>query len=804
MLLNYIKIAFRHLIKNRVYAFVSIVGLAFGIACTTLITLYVTDELSYDAYHEDADKIYRIQSLLNMSGEINAALSNMALGPTLKEEYPEVESYARFMSMGVGTEMSREDVVLKEDNLLLTDSSFNEVFTYEILHGKETGLLRTPRTVVLSRSLARKFFANPADAIGEQIQVNNSLCEIEAVIEDIPKNSEIAASGFLSMVTLPQQVLDGFNQDWFRIGMYTFVKFNTEIDEAAFDEKLAALTEKYVQPWAAANGVDASVDFSITPLSKLHFADGFDYDLPKGNMNYIAVFTLLAIFILLIAAINFINLSLAQSSKRAKEVGIRKTLGADKNQIAIQFLGESLIITLLALILGLAITELSIGQFNGVSGKDFTLANVFEGNTPIILFSILIGVGILAGSYPAFVLASFRPLRVLRGYIPNSGGIGVLRKGLMLTQFVFSIFMITGTLFINRQLNYIHEKNLGFDQENVVSINLPRDTAVTRRLTPILDQLKSDERVKAVSGTSMPTGQTAELMFRIESNAGELKEQSVRALFVDERFLNVLGLEVLEGRNFSQDRPTDAQTAFIINETAAKTFGWGEEAMGKRMQWGLQPNGAAANDGNVVGVVNDFHFLSLHSPLEPLILCYNPNAGTTLSIKFKKGDYTKVLDEVEEKWAALAPNHPIDIDFLDESLSANYSEEQNMFSIFSFFAIVSIVIAAMGLFALISFSVQSKIREIGIRKILGAGSERIAWTLLRDFVYVLIIAFFIATPINIYLMNEWLADFAYKADISPLLAAISLILALALSGVIILFHLRRINRIDPVIALRYE
>lgn len=804
MLLNYIKIAFRHLTKNRVYAFVSIVGLAFGIACTILITLYVSDELSYDQHHEDADRIYRIQSDLNMGSNINAALTNMALGPTLVDDYPEVTTYARFLPLGPSAEMSRENKFFKVDHIYLTDSTFNEVFTYRVLHGKEKGLLRTPATTVLTRSLAEKFFADAAAAVGEQVKVNNTLCAIEAVIEDIPKNSEIAATAFVAMSNLPEQAQANLMQDWFRISMYTFAKFNQPVEVAEFDAKLAEVSEKYVKPWADANGVDATIDYSMTPLSKLHFTDGFDYDLPKGNMNYIAVFSLLAIFILLIAAINFINLSLAQSSKRAKEVGIRKTLGADKNQIAIQFLGESIIITLLALIIGLALTELTIGEFNTISGKDFTLAHVFEGTTPIIIFSILIGVGILAGSYPAFVLASFRPLRVLRGYIPNSGGVGVLRKGLMLTQFVFSIFMITGTLFINHQLNYIHEKNLGFDQENVVSISMPRDTTVTKRLSPIVDALKADERVKAVSNTNMPTGQTGELMFRIEGSNGEMREQSIRVLFVDERFLSVLGLDLLEGRNFSEDRPTDQQAAFLVNETAAKTFGWNDEVLGKRLQWGLMPNGAASNDGTVVGVVNDFHFLSLHSPLEPLVLAYNPNGGGTLSIKFKKGDYTEVLDEVEEKWSALAPNHPIDIDFFDESLSANYSEEKNMFAIFSFFAIVSIVIAAMGLFALISFSVQSKFREIGIRKILGAGSMRIAWTLLRDFVFVLVIAFFIATPINIYLMNQWLSDFAYKADISPLLAVLSLLLALLLSGVIILFHIGRINRVDPVIALRYE
>jgi putative ABC transport system permease protein len=804
MLLNYIKIAFRHLAKNRVYAFVSIVGLAFGIACTILITLYVSDELSYDAHHDEADRIYRIQSDLNMGSQINAALSNMALGPTLVTDYPEVATYARFLPLGIGTEMSREDKFFKVDNVFLTDSTFNEVFSYKVLHGKEDGLLRTGGTTVLTRSLAEKFFADPAAAIGEQVKVNNTLCAIEAVIEDIPQNSEIAASGFVAMSNLPLTAEANLMQDWFRISMYTFVKFNGPVVPSEFDKKLAEVSEKYVKPWAEANGVVATIDYSMTPLRELHFADGFDYDLPKGNMNYIAVFSLLAIFILLIAAINFINLSLAQSSKRAKEVGIRKTLGADKNQIAIQFLGESIIITLLALIIGLALTELSINEFNSISGKDFTLSMVFQGSTPWILLSILFGVGILAGSYPAFVLASFEPLRVLRGYIPSGGGVGFLRKGLMLTQFVFSIFMITGTLFINRQLNYIHEKNLGFDQENVVTISMPRDTTVTKRLNPIIDALKADERVKAVSNTSMPTGQTGELMFRIEGSNGEMREQSIRVLFVDERFLSVLGLDLQEGRNFSQDRPTDVQSAFLVNETAAKTFGWSDEVIGKRLQWGLLPNGAASNDGTVVGVVNDFHFLSLHSPLEPLVMAYNPNGGGTLSIKFKKGDYTEVLDEVEEKWAALAPNHPIDIDFFDDSLSANYSEERNMFSIFSFFAIISIVIAAMGLFALISFSVQSKIKEIGIRKILGAGSMGIAWALLRDFVFVLVIAFVIATPINIYLMNEWLSDFAYKADVSPLLAGISLLMALALSGMIILFHIGRINRIDPVIALRYE
>jgi len=804
MILNYLKVAIRHLIKNRVYSLVSIIGLACGIACSILISLYVTDELTYDAQHPDRDRIYRVQSYLRMSGEINAALSNMALAPTLANDYPEVDAFARFLPLGPDTEISMDEKLFKDPSIFMTDSSFNRVFHYDIIHGSETDLLKTPNTALLSRSMAEKFFSRPEEAIGQQMKINNSICEIQGVYQDIPENSEIVASAFVSLSTIPEQARAPLMQDWFRIAFYTFIKFKQPIDRKDFEAKLATVSEKYVDPWAEANGVDAGVTFSLTPLTQLHFTDSFDYDLPKGNKNYIAIFVLLAVFILIIAAINFINLSLAGSSKRAKEVGIRKTLGAKKGQIALQFLGESLVITFVALLIGLALTEVSIEKFNVISDKNFDLGSVFQGQVPWILLSILVGVGILAGSYPAMVLASFKPLRVLRGYIPNSGGIGLLRKGLMLTQFIFSIFMITGTIFINKQLNFLHEKNLGFDRENVASIALPRDTAVVRRLNPVIEELRGDQRVVAVSSTSMPTGQTGEIMFRIESDRGVMKEQSIRVLFVDEDFVEVLGLKLEDGRNFSEDRPSDAQQAFIVNETAVSRFGWLDEPLGKRMQWGLEANGAATNDGEVVGVVNDFHFLSLHSPLEPLVLCYNPNGSSTVSIKFAQGDYTKVIDELEDKWAGLAPNHPMELRFLDESLRANYTEERNMFTIFSFFAIVSIVIAAMGLFALISFSVQTKIREIGIRKILGAGSERIAWTLLRDFVFVLILAFLVATPINIYLMDRWLEDFAYKADISPVLSGISLVLALILSGLIILFHIGRINRIDPVIALRYE
>ncbi len=804
MLFNYIKIALRHLSKNKTYALVSIIGLALGITSCVLIALYVVDELGYDKQHEDRDRIYRVQALLNMGNEVNAAVSNRAVGPTLVADYPEVEQYTRFMSAGGQTEITYDDVLFQESNLWMADSTVFDVFTYPIVVGKRDNLLKAPRTIVLTQSLAEKIFGTAEKAVGEMLKVNNQMLEVEAVMADIPENSEIQANAFISSTTLPEGFRAVMDQDWFRISCYTYVKFTEPIEPQAFQAKLDTVSERYVKPWAEANGVVASMKYSLTPLSELHFTNTYEYDLPKGNRSYITIFSLLAIFILVVAAINFVNLSLAQSSKRAKEVGIRKTLGADRNQIAMQFIGESVIITILAVIIGLGVVELLLSSFNQITGKEFSISAVFTPEILGILGLLIILVGVLAGSYPAFAMSSFKPISVLRGNIPKMGGIGTLRKGLILIQFVFSMFMITGTLLIGSQMNYIRSMNLGFDRENLLSISLPADTSATQRLAPMLDEYRSDSRVEAMSRTRLPSGNTGELMFRIESENGQMIERAIRVLFIDEHFIDVLGLDLIEGRNFSQEFPTDAQQAFIINDFAAKKFGWQGDAIDKRMQWGLEANGQATNDGKVVGIVSDFNFLSLHNPLEPLVLCYNPQGNNQVSMKLTSGDYTKTIDDIQTKWESLAPKHPFVFTFLDQSLESNYVSEQNMYSIFKYFAYISIIIALLGLFALLSFSVQAKTKEIGIRKIMGASAPRIAWTLVRDFVLILVMAFVIATPLNIYLMSRWLEQFAYKVTISPVNPGISLLVAGFLSAIVVIYHTYKISRTDPALALRYE
>ena len=804
MIISYIKIALRHLIKNKVYAIVSIIGLALGVTCCILISLYVADELTYDDWHKNSNRIYRVQSKLNLNGELNTALASLAVGPTLKQDYPEVQNFVRFLRYPQSVEITYNDKVYQEDRFWFTDSTLFDVFTYDIIAGASEELLKTPSTAVINSTLAQRLFGSAQEAVGKQMQVNNTLVTIQAVIQDIPENSEIPFKGVVSITTLPQQVRDNLELDWFRVATYTFLKFNQPIDEGEFDAKLDTLNARYVEPWAAQSGVVANIDYSLTPLTGLHFKDGLDYDLPKGNFSYILIFGLLALFILLIASINYVNLSLAQGSKRAKEVGVRKTLGADQKQIRLQFLGESLLITGLAIILGLGLVEILLNSFNAISNKSFTSADIFSINLVVVLVGILTLVGIIAGGYPAFVLSSLKPVRVLRGSIPNFGGVGLFRKGLILIQFIFSLFMITGTMLIGSQMDYIHSKNLGFDRENVISIPLPADTSATKKLSPIIYELREDSRVAAVSRTNMPSGNSGELMFRLEDDNGALYEKGVKTLFVDEFFIEVLGLDLIEGRNFSREFPTDQQQAFIINETAARRFNWEESPLDKRMQWGLLANGQAANDGKVVGVVSDFNFLSLHNPLEPLVLCYNPSGSNTISVKLKAGNYTEVISDIRSSWEEKSIKHPFSFSFLDDDLEQNYTDEMNMYSIFKYFAFISILIALLGLFALLSFSVQTRTKEIGVRKILGASSARIAWILVRDFVLILVIAFVIATPLNLYLMDIWLEDFAYKVDYGIAIPGLSLVLAAALSILVVFYHAFRINRTDPAMALRYE
>lgn len=804
MLKSYFKLAWRHITKHKAYSFVSIIGLAFGICCTLFITLYVNDEISYDQFHEKKDRIYRITELMKHNGEINAALTSFPVGPTFTSDYPEIESFVRFMRMGNEMTIKIDDKIFQETNFWMTDTGLFDIMSFRLLQGDPATALFAPRSIVISEDLAKKYFNSPEEAIGKKMQVGVNQYDVTGVVENSPSNSDIVYSAFVSISSLSQAQHDAFNQDWFRMVCYTYLLFNEPIDPDHFRDKMDAFTERYIVPFVATFGVGSSASFYLQPITSLHFDNSREYDLPKGNINFIYIFVLLAIFILAIASINFINLSLSQSIKRAKEVGVRKTLGAYKSQISGQFLGESFLITLIAFILGLAMVEILLGFFNDVTGKDFNFSAVLD---PVILVStliIILGVGLLSGVYPALVLSRFEASNVLRGNLPKIGRFGNLRRVLMLFQFIFSLFMIIGTISIYLQMNYMQEKDLGFDKDQTVILTIPQDTGFFNKLPFFKSELLQYPTIEKITGSGgMPGRNVGELMFRIEQD-GQMVDKNIKVTAIDEDYLEVLNIGLVAGRAFSHDIQTDVQQGFIINEEAARKFGWNEEAVGKRMQWGLLGNGQAQFDGKVVGVVKDFHFASLHNHLEPLAMLFRPNFSSFFSVKLKGGSIEESLKIIKDKWDEFAGNHDFKYEFLDERIEAQYSSEKVLLSVFSFFAIISLVIAALGLFALTSFTVEQRIKEISVRKILGAKLKDLAVLISKEFLFLLGIAVIIIAPISYYAIDFWLDGFVYKIPVpihSFLLAAL---LAFFITMLTISYHIFIVSKSNPARTLRAE
>lgn len=802
MLANYIKILWKNLMNNKVYSLINVFGLAIGIAASTLIALYIEDELSYDDYHAKKDRIYRLTTKMDFNGEMNVAVTNMALAPTLKQDYPEVSSYARFYGAQQEFELEVEKQRFRSDNIWFTDSTVFEVFSYELISGDSKTALAAPNSIVLTSTLAKKLFGS-VDVGGKQVRMNNTMLTVCGVMKDIPANSEIPVKALVSMSTLPAGFHDAFNQDWFRIAFYSYVLLKHPIKKGAFKNKLKEVNRKYVLPWAEANGIVASHNYELTPLSEVHFDAGREYDMPKGKKSTIYVFSILAFFLLLIASFNFINLTLAQQSKRTREVGIRKTLGGSRRSLIVQFLSESLAITLIAVIFGMVLTELFMDKFNAISGKDVHITNVFQPGVLTVLIGIVLLVGGLAGAYPAFVLSAARPADVLAGQKSGGGRVGMLRKTLILFQFLFSLFMISGTFLIGDQMEFIRQKNLGFDRENLISVTLPSDTTARRVITPWVEELSNNSKVVAYSRSALPTGVSGELMFRVEQD-GKMIEKTVKCLFVDEQFVDVLQLKLKKGRNFSRTFATDQTSAFIINQKAAEVFGWKNDPLNKRVQWGLLDNGQAEFDGKVIGMVTDFHFMSLHNPLEPLILCYNPPGGANVSIRMASGDYTKTLKKLESSWSALLPDHPFEYTFYDQDLEQNYEDEVKMYRVFSSFSLVSIILACLGLFSLLSYSIQSRTREIGIRKVLGASQAHLSWIIVKDFFILLLTAFIFSSPVVYYLWVRWLDDYAYRTSLNVWSFVLTLFIALGLSLIAVAYHSWRIARQNPVDSIRAE
>jgi putative ABC transport system permease protein len=806
MFKSYLTIAIRNLWRNKRFSAINIFGLALGIATCLLIMLFVQHELSYDRYNVKADRIFRVVFRGTMEGgEIKEANVMPPVAQTLKKDYPEVLEATRIRPYGIprityGTKM------FKEGEIAFVDSNFFQVFTLPLVRGDAKTALLQPNTVVISRSVAQKYFGDQ-DPIGKVLEFkdNNAALKVTGVIDKVPANSHFRFDLFASMSTLPE----AREPSWMASNFYTYLVLPAGYDYKKLEARLPRVVEKYIGPQllkamgitlAQFNQKGNKIGFFLQPLTDIHLHSDLTGDMqPYGDIRYVYIFSAVAIFMLLIACINFMNLSTAGASKRAREVGIRKVMGSVRGQLIRQFLLESLLLTALALMLALLLAYLALPLFNDLTGQRLELE--LRSNPWVIPALTLFGLftGILAGSYPAFFLSSFNPIAVLKGkFAAGRKSIG-LRSGLVVFQFFISISLIVCTSVVYNQLSYIRHKDLGYDKDQVLVVQetywLGNNQDVFRQ------QLLQDPRVVHVTASGyLPAGPSNGNNFMAfpDSHA----DQFIKTLRyeVDNQYIPTLGMQIIAGRNFSTAFGTDS-TGVIVNETAARAFGWGEKAIGRRITH--MDNDGTRYTYHVIGIVKDFHFKSLHELITPLVMTMGTDRGTMI-VKVKTRDIAGLLTAMKKKWTDLKAEAPFSYSFLDERFDAVYRSEQNIGRILGIFAGLTILVACLGLFGLATFTAEQRTKEIGIRKVLGASLTGIVSLLSRDFLKLVFLAFLIAAPVAWFVMNSWLQGFPYRIGISGWLFVWAAFLALFITLITISFQAIRAAVSNPVKALRSE
>jgi putative ABC transport system permease protein len=793
--------------KNRTFSIINILGLAIGLCCFLLIALWVMDELSFDKYNKKADRIYRINSDIKFGGsELKLPVASDMMGPMLKKDYPQVEQYTRIYANG-GLLIKKDGQFINESSLVWGDSTLFEVFTLPAVSGDPKTALNEPNSVVITESAAKKYF-NSTDAVGKILETNDeggTNYKITAVIKDIPHNSHFKFTMIFSM--------DNVHYQWGQFvshNFFTYLLLKPGVDYKEFEKNFKQYVDKYVIPQAAQFMQIKSMDefekagnklaYSLTPLRKIHFQTDRNFDLsPPGSLQYVYIFSAIAIFILLIACINFMNLTTARSANRAREVGIRKVLGTERKSLMAQFLAESTLMVVLSLVLAIAVAVLILPLFNNVSTKSMTIQSLFSPIILPLLIALPFAVGLIAGSYPAFYLSAFKPIQVLKGNLAGkkSGG---LRSTLVVFQFAISIFLIIGTIIIYSQLNYIQNKNLGFNKDQLLIIN----NAYTLRTNAEAFKNEMMKETGVVHGTLsgfLPINSSRnDYTFSSEPVLTSKTGLDMQIWTIDHDYIPTMGMQMLKGRNFSPELKTDS-TAVILNETASKLFGFGDDPVGKKIY--NHDNDGKLITMNVIGMVKNFHFASLRENIGPLSFTLGRNI-TSASFKVVAANIPSVLKSAAAKWKTMAPGMPFSYQFMDEGFDEMYRSEQRVGKIAMIFSILAIFIACLGLFGLATFIAEQRTKEIGIRKVMGASVNGIVRLLSKDFLKLVIIAFVVAVPVGWYFMNKWLQDFAYRISISWWVFVFAGVAAMLIAIITVSFQAVRAALHNPVDNLRTE
>ena len=823
MLKNYLKITFRNLVKQRFYSIINILGLAIGLATCVLIVAYVLNELSYDRYHSKADRIYRAYMDFQMGGQQGMfAVSPAPMAGVFKDIYPEIDEAVRFRTQGEFT-VFYDDRPNKELEVAFADSTLFNVFDVPLLLGDTATALTEISSVVISETSAEKYFGSDwrdSDPLGKTLLLGSQKTpyQITGVYEDFPTNSHIPFTMMLSMATRGESR----SEEWLSNNFHTYflLREGTDIDNLGkkIQETYVSYAAPQLEKYANASYeefLEAGNYFRyyLQPLTDIHLHSDLDVELKaNGDIRYVYIFSFIALFVLLIACFNFMNLATARSAGRAKEVGIRKALGSVRKQLVRQFLLEAVIISLLSLALALLLAEFALPYFNDLADKQIQLDYIGQWYYLPIALLVALGVGLLAGSYPAFFLSAFRPAVVLKGKLSGGAKSNWLRSTLVVLQFSISIMLIISTVVVFRQLNHIQQHKLGYDREHVLVLHN------TFHLDEQIDAFKNELLRQPTIINAAISGYLPAQSFSMNSNAA-FPDNNVQSEYttslpwwnVGYDYIPTLGMKIVEGRNFSRDFSTDS-TALIVNQATVKQFNLdkdGESPLGKVIS-SFTGNGQEIQNFTIVGVVEDFHYETLRRRISPMVMVLGGEgqvlgrSTAAISIRIASENINQTIAKVEDQWNQFLPDLPFEYSFLDERFNNMYQSEQKVGEIFTLFCVLAIFVACLGLFGLAAFMAEQRTKEIGIRKVLGASVVSVVVMFSKDFTRLVLIALLIAAPIAYFAMNEWLSDFAYRVPLSIGIFLISGFLALAVAWLTVSLQSFKAAIVNPAKSLRSE
>ncbi|MEQ8549476.1 MAG: ABC transporter permease [Cyclobacteriaceae bacterium] len=807
MFRNNLKIGWRNLLRNKGFFAINTGGLATGIATCLVIMLFVADELSYDSYNEKSSEIVRVVLKGKMGDEIiKEAVTQAPVGATLQREFPEVLLSARMRDFGT-PKASYQNNTFRDGRFAFVDHDFFSLFTLPLIKGNPATALKEPNTMVITQALASKYFGeeNPLGKVLDFEEWNEHFT-VSGVIEEVPQNSHFHFDFFASMEGLSHAK----EPRWLESNYHTYLLLAKGYDYKELEPKLPAILQKYMGPQLMETMGMSMESFSekgnhiglfLQPLTDIHlFSDFSSYSElePGGDIKSIYIFGAIALFMLLVACINFMNLSTASASKRAKEVGIRKVLGSAKRQLLIQFLTESFMATLTAMLLSVVIVIVALPLFNNLSGKSLQITDILTIQN-VLYFSLFgIAISLLSGSYPAFVLSSFKPILALKSKYTTAGGKGI-RSGLVVFQFVVSVVLIIATLVVNQQMSFIQNKEIGYNKDQVIVLR--ESGLLGDKQKAFKELLLTDSRIENITMSGhVPAGSSNISMKSVYTSPESVDFRRTPIYDIDDQYIPTMGMELVAGRNFSTEYGSESQN-IIVNETFLKTFGLEKDALGKTIKMQTDNEGGTEN-GVIIGVIKDFHFRSLHQSIEPLVMMNRPNSG--LIVRARTLDMPALVADMERMWNDFNMEEPFSYALLDELYNKTYLKEQKMGKLLRIFALITIFVASLGLFGLAIFTAEQRVKEMGIRKILGSSVGQIISLLSFNFLKLVLISFLIAFPLGYYLMTHWLQDFAYRMDFQWWILPLSGFLAMLIAFMTISFKSMQVALANPVDALRDE